>query len=418
MINFIRAYKFSSFGKVLIRFASSQIISHFLRIVSGFLVVRMLDPEMYGTFTGVGIYMGYFALGDIGVINGLGREFPYQLGKGNNEYGRQLANTTMVVTSIVGILTAIFFLVFSVYHFATNNSILGFTFLSYVIIAGLNLYNSRFLPALYRTSSDFQKLARQNITVGIWNLLSVVLVWKWGFGGLLIRGVALALIQYYLLFKNKPYPLKFSFTWKDMVQLFKTGLPIYMVGQVNPLWSTIVHNIIFAMGGAKYFGLYALANIVQKSMAVVPQSFGQVIYPRMSIMFGQGKSPREIIRLNLKPLFFQFFVILGLAISGAIVLPYIIPYLLPKYIEGIGPAQWMMFVPVVISFGAINNIFNVTGQQKYYFIALVLGALIGTGYIYFRSSTGGFDLMVFPQGMIIGKVFQQALSLFFALRIR
>ena len=101
MVNSIRNYKFSSFGKVLIRFASSQIISHFLRIISGFLVIRTLDPETYGTFTGVGIYLGYFALGHIGVINGLGREFPYQPGKGNEDYGRQLANTTMVVSSFV-----------------------------------------------------------------------------------------------------------------------------------------------------------------------------------------------------------------------------------------------------------------------------------------------------------------------------
>ena len=78
----------------------------------------------------------------------------------------------------------------------------------------------------------------------------------------------------------------------------------------------------------------------------------------------------------------------------------------------------MIFVPVVISFGAINNIFNVTRQQKYYFIALISGALIGTGYIYFRSLMVGSDLMVSPQGMMIGKVFQQALSLFFALRLR
>ena len=96
----------------------------------------------------------------------------------------------------------------------------------------------------------------------------------------------------------------------------------------------------------------------------------------------------------------------------------IIPQLLINCIEGIGQAQWMIFVPVVISFGAINNIFNVTRQQKNFFIALVSGALIGTGYIYFRLSTFGFELMVFPQGMIIGKVLQQALSLIFALRIR
>ncbi len=151
---------------------------------------------------------------------------------------------------------------------------------------------------------------------------------------------------------------------------------------------------------------------------VIPKSFGQVIYPRMSIMFGEGKTPAEIIRLNLKPLFFQFFVILVMAVAGAIILPYVIPHLLPKYTQGIGPAQWIMFVPVVSSFGAINSIFNVTKQQKYYFVALISGAIIGTAYIYFRLSVNEFDLLFFPQGMIIGKVFQQMVALFFAFRLK
>ena len=199
----------SAFGKVLIRFASSQVISNLLRILAGFLVVRVLDPEVYGVYSGIGIYLGYFALGHIGIINGLGREFPYQLGKGNDIYGRQLANSTFAVTTLIGSISALTFLGLSVYHFIDNNNLIGITFLAYVLIAGLNLFNTQFLPILYRTSSDFNKLARLNIIYGFWNLLSVILVWQWNFTGLLIRGIILALIQFYLLFKSKPYRLNF-----------------------------------------------------------------------------------------------------------------------------------------------------------------------------------------------------------------
>lgn len=418
MINSIKAYKFSVFGKVLIKFASTQVVANFLRIISGFFVVKMLDPEMYGTFTGVGIYLGYFALGHLGIINGLGREFPFQLGKGNEAYGKQLANSAFVITFIINLITALTFLSFSIYYFAVQNMLLGLTFLSYVVIAGLNLMNGQFLPVLYRTSADFQKLSRQNIYVGFWNLVSVLLVWKFGFYGLLIRGVALALIQFYLLSKNKPYPLSMRIKRNDVFHLLKTGFPIFMVGQVNPLWTTIANNLIFSLGGALYFGLYALANIVQSSMNIVPRAFSQVIYPRMSIMYGEGKSPREIILLNLKPLVFQFVVMLGIAVSGALVLPYIIPYVLPKYVEGVVPAQWIMFVPVILSFGTLNNIFNVTKKQKYYFISLIVGAIVGTLYMYLRLNGHEFNLVVFPQGLLIGTILQQALSLFFALRLK
>lgn len=418
MIGRLKKYQLSTFGKVLLGFASSQILANFLRILSGFLVVRALDPEAYGLFTGVGVYLGYFALGHLGIINGLGREFPYQLGKGNEAYGKQLANSSFVVTLIVGLLSAFVFSGLACYHFVTQNTLMGVTFLTYVIVAGLNLFNTQFLPVLYRTSSDFGKLSRQNIIFGFINLGSVILVIKFGFEGLLIRGILLALSQFYLLYRNKPYPLELMIKKNDVIQLFKTGLPIYMVGQVNPLWSTILQNIIFSFGGAKYFGLYALANIVVSSMSIIPQSFGQVIYPRMSIMYGQGKSPGEIIMLNLKPLFFQFFVMLAIAIAGVFILPWVIPYLLPKYTEGIGPAQWMLFVPVVTSFGAINNIFNVTKQQKKYFIALLSGAILGTATIYYRLVGTEFDLMIFPQGLIIGMLIQQVVGIFLAFRLK
>lgn len=415
----LKKVNISSFGKVLLKFGTTQAIANFLRIISGFLVVRLLEPELYGQFSGIGVYLGYFALLQLGMINGLSREFPYFKGKGEEEYSKQLANTSFVVTSLIGVITALVFLSFSIYSFANNDHQLALVYLTYGIIGGLDLFIHQFLVALYRTSSDFGKLSKQNIIVGVWNLLSVAFVWFYGFYGLLLRGVFLAGVQFILLYKHKPYPLLFNLHFGDLKLLLKTGFPIFILGQINPLWSTIVNNIIFSFGGARYFGLYALANIVQTSMNIVPKSFSQVIYPRMSIMYGQGKTPQQIIRLNAKPLFFQFFVMLGIAVSGAIAMPYIVPYLLPKYADGIEAAQWIMFVPVILSFGAINNIFNVIKKQKYFYLSMFTGAILGTAIIYYKMKTMvDFDLLIFPQGMILGKLVQQLMSLFFALRLK
>ena len=76
--------KIGTFGEVLIKFASAQVISNFLRLISGLLVVRLLDPSLYGQYTGVGVFLGYILLGHGGIINGLGRELPFELGKGND----------------------------------------------------------------------------------------------------------------------------------------------------------------------------------------------------------------------------------------------------------------------------------------------------------------------------------------------
>jgi len=172
-----------------------------------------------------------------------------------------------------------------------------------------------------------------------------------------------------------------------------------------------MNNLIFGIGGAVNYGLYALSNIVQGAVGVVPNAFSQVIYPRMTIMLGEGKSVRYILKANLKPLYFQFSVMIAIATVGALLLPVIIPWLLPKYVGGIVAAQWMLFVPAAQSFGALNNIYNVVKKQKWYFVSLLVGALVGSLYVWLMFHYRGFELVTFPKGLLLGTVVQQILSI-------
>ncbi|MBN1183226.1 MAG: oligosaccharide flippase family protein [Bacteroidales bacterium] len=416
MIN--KILKPGEFGRVLMRYASAQIVSNLIRIVSGFLVVRLMDPELYGQFTGIGVYLGYILLGHGGILNGLNRELPYELGRGNDEYSRELASSVYVLSVFISILAAIVYLVFGIKNLLFGDYLTGIIFVAYTFIGGLHLLNKQFLPALYRTNKDFDSLARQNIFIGLGNILTVLLVWWLGIHGLIIRGLILAFYEFILLFRNKPYNLDFKYKTSHFIKLLKTGLPIFLVWQVNSLWATILNNIIFSVGGALNFGLYALSHIIRGAIGVIPSAFGQVIYPRMSIMLGEGKSISQILNANIKPLFFQFGVILVTAITGVLLLPVIIPLLLPKYVDGILAAQWMIFVPVIESFSALNSIYNVVKKLTLLFIAFITGAAIGSLFILLQVKSHGFYLEVFPQGLLIGKGVQQILALLFIKKIR
>lgn len=413
MFNSIKSYKYSTFGKVLIRFASAQIISNFLRLLSGFLVVRFIEPEIYGQFSGVGVYLGYILLGHGGIINGLSRELPYELGRKNDAYANEMASSVYVLSVIISFIASLLFLFFAIKQFMDGNTATAIIYFAYTIIGGLHLLNKQFLPTLYRTNKDFDSLSKQNISVGVGNLFSVVLVYFFSLYGLIARSIFLALLEFFLLFKNKPYKLSFYYNLEHFKKLLKTGIPIFMVGQVGPLWHTVMNNVIFSVGGALNFGLYALSNIVQGAVGVIPASFSQVIYPRMSIMLGEGKPISFILKANIKPLFFQFVVMLGISVAGVLILPIVIPILLPKYTEGILAAQWMLFVPVVQSFGALNNIYNVVKKQLGYFFSLLIGAVIGSLFVYWKVKTGDFQLEYFPQAILLGTIIQQGLSLLF-----
>lgn len=409
----LNTYKIGNFGRVLVGFASSQIISNFLRLLSGLLVTRAIDPELYGQYSGAAIYLGYILLGQGGIINGLSRELPFELGKGNDDYARKLASSVFSYSFILSLLAGIAYMAISVFNFWNSKYLLGVIYLSYSIIAGLYLLNKQFLPVLYRTNKDFASISQQNIKLGIANLGSVLLVTYFSIYGLIFRGIFLACFEFFLLFKNKPYKINLTYDFKDYIKLFKTGLPIFMVGQINPLWSTIINNLIFSLGGALNYGLYAVCSVVQGAIGIIPVSFGSIMYPRMTIMYGQGKSIHEIINANIKPLIFQFLILLFITITSSVLLPIVIPFLLPKYIGGIQAAQWMAFVPLVQSFGAITNIFNVVKKQKWYLISYLIGAILGSIYILCMLYIYEFNLIYFPQGLILGQGIQQIMSLVF-----
>jgi O-antigen/teichoic acid export membrane protein len=405
--------RIGEFGKVLIRFASAQLISNGLRMLSGFMVVRLLSPADFGLFTGIGIYLGYILLGHFGVINGLGRELPYELARKNDEEAKALAYSAFGLTVILSIIASLTFLILGLFHWWKGEVLIGTIYCSYSVWAFFHLLNAQFLPVLYRTNNDFNALAKQNIYYGFGNLFTVLFVYFFGIYGLMIRSVFLAIYQFLLLYKNKPFGLKLQLNLSHIRRLFKTGIPIFLVGQVSMLWETIMNSILFSIGGAISYGLYSLSYIVQGAIGIIPVAFSNVIYPRMTIMFGEGLAPYEIIKRNLKPLFFQLFFMLGIAIIGYFSLPTVISYVLPKYIGGVKAAQWTMFIPVVQSFSSILNIYNVIKKQGFYLFSLVTGAAIGCSYVFIRLNTGVFSLEFFPQGILIGTIIQQALSLMF-----
>ena len=410
----LKKLKIGDFGKVLVKFASAQVIYNILRLIAGFLVVRIIAPELYGLFSGVGIFLGYIMLGHVGTLNGLGRELPYQLGKGNIKSLKNYANTGYWISLIIGVLAFFLFSFLAIKNYYTQGHFdLTMVYATYSVLGFFHITNNVYLPVLYRTNSDFNKLSNINIVSAIVNIITVLLVYYYTFYGLLIRAVILIIIRFTLLYVYRPLKIRPKIDLNSLKVLLKVGLPIYIVGQIGPLWNTIQKNILFSVGGALQYGYYALVSIIEGAIGVIPNAFGQVVYPRMSIQSGKGLSKKEILSQVVKPTIFQFVLLLIIAIIGVFLLPLIIPIALPKYTNGIAAAQWAFFIPVVKSLGLANNYFNVVKKQKYYFIALICGAITGLSYLFVQLHFNDFNLVYFPQGVLIGVVLQTLLSLYF-----
>ena len=62
-----------------------------LRMLGGILQGRCVPPAVLGLFNGLGLVVGYAPFLQIGISNGLNRELPYFVGKGDQQRVKELA---------------------------------------------------------------------------------------------------------------------------------------------------------------------------------------------------------------------------------------------------------------------------------------------------------------------------------------
>lgn len=406
-----------TFSVTLQKYVSSELLSNVIRVISGFLVVRSIDPYLYGYFTGFAIYLGYLSLGQGGMIQGLSRELPFQIAKNNFNYANQLADSAFVLTFIISFLVSSIFLVCTIYYIAIDEVDLALISLTYVFLGGLELSNRYFLPTLYKTSREFNLLSRQNNLINVASLLALILVYFYGFYGLLIRAVVISSVEFIFKFKDNPFKLNFNIDFSHIRYMIINGLPIFAASQLVQLWINFLNNLILIFGGALNYGLFGLSNLLQNSLGILPRSVSQVVFPNMIVSYTNGISIIEILKSTIRPLIIQFFILLIICGLGCVLLPVVVPILLPNYKDGITAAQWIIFVPLIQSFSSLANIYATIQKMKYVLYANGLGGIISLIFLYFAHNSSGFSLELYAQTFLIGSFFQQFFLIAFLFRI-
>jgi len=412
-IPFIKKFDKHSTSSMIIYLGSAQMISNVIRIISGILVARFVLPEMLGTFNGIGIIMGYLPILQLGVMNGLNRELPYCFGKGEIEKAKGYASVAQFwevalssVAFTVLTLIAIYYLFNSQYLYAAG-------FFSFGLSSIYHYYGQNYLQILFRTNHDFNKLSNIALIIAFVSLITVGLVWKWQFYGLCIRSIVLIAVEMYFLWKWKPLFVIPKWNTIRMKEIVKVGMPIFIVGIVYALWTTLQNTMVLKMGGAEQFGLFALAVMIENSMAIVEHSVSQVIYPKMAYEFGSGKGINELMKISFKPILFVFIFLIPSVLLAWYILPFAIKILLPNYMNGIEAARWTMLLILVAIWGVNNNIFNVIKKQKDFLISIIAGMVVFMVALLGLYNLKGFSLVIFPQAMLIGKMAQLIIAYLF-----
>ncbi len=395
----------ASGNKTLAFVSFANLTNSIIAIVSGLIVARWLLPEELGVFNAFSIFTSYIILAQIGIPSGLSRELPFFFGKNETEKALEFASTSKYFLLLISVIVfcccifvSVYFLVSQNYPYAIGAVVIGVTSFQ-------GIYVAKYLKVLYRSENHFFNLARIDLINSVVNLISLFLVYKYLFYGLCLRAILIVLVDWYFTDKWKPISAKVSFNWANFKALSRVGMPIYFVANIYGLWPTFQRTFVLSVLGAKGLGLYALANIVQGMLSTFNNTISSMSFPLMSKAYGEGKKLKEIMLIPFKPFLISLGVYTILLIIGWPLLPYVVEFLLPNYVDGIPAAQWMFVVALVSAFGVFSNIFMVVQKNHHRLVGFILGILAWFVYLRFQSIQDVSNLVVFSQAVLIGLVF-------------
>lgn len=395
----------ASGNKTLAFVSFANLTNSVIAIVSGLIVARWLLPEELGVYNAFSIFTSYIILAQIGIPSGLSRELPFYFGKNEPDKALEFASTSKYFLLLISIIVFCFCSLVSIYFFFTQNYPYAIGGLVIGVTSFQGIYVSKYLKVLYRSENHFFNLAKIDLINSLINLISVFLVYKYLFYGLFIRAIVIALVDWYFTNKWKPITAKASFKWKNFKALSRVGMPIYFVANIYGLWPTFQRTFVLSVLGAKGLGLYALANIVQGMLSTFNNAISSMSFPLMSKAYGEGKKLKDIMLIPFKPFLISFGVYTILLFVGWSLLPYVVEFLLPNYVEGIHAAQWMFVVALVSAFGVFSNIFMVVQKNHHRLVGFTLGILAWFVYLRSQSIQDISDLVVFSQAVLVGLVF-------------
>lgn len=387
-------------------------VSTLLHMAGGIFLARLVAPATLGLFNGIGLVLGYAPFLQLGILNGLNRELPYYIGRGDRKHAEELASAAQAWALAVGGTVCLALLGVAGWQLGKGELRLAAGWFTHAILAVFLFYRVHYLQVTYRTSHDFARLALVGVVDSAIALALLALVAFLGFYGICLRAVLMAAVATAMLFCWRPVRVGPKWNGQHLKHLFVIGAPIFAVGQLYSWWGVANSTLVLRFTGTEGMGLYSIVLMASNTLGLLPVAVTQVVYPRMAEQFGKTESLRDIIRMAKKPILLTSLGLIPVIALAQLLVEPTVRLVVPRYVGAVPAIRWALLIPFVMSFQPINSAFIVVRRQGLYAVAIVVGiaAYFGALMWLIRAQV---SLSAFPQAMLVGKgVFMAAALLF------
>lgn len=334
---------------VLTRFGN-----RFVSFARGFIVARLLDPSMYGYFSGLSLIFLYNSQAHLGILHGLNRSLSISKGQKNTHSLEETKNAGITAIAFLALLFG--GLVFS-YSFVASEKY------SAPLIWGIRIYGIMSVlfhieyvyHSLLRVDYRFKEINLSKVVFTFSNLIFVIIfALIWGYYGVLVAFFLALVIEIIYLAKVGKFQIGFSLKKKTVVYLIKIGAPISFVYLFDVIFNTIDRLMIARYLSPAELGFYGIGLTFSSELLFrLIDSVSYVIYPKILEKYGEKNDLS-----SLKEIFYKSTMAIACLLSIAICIlfvsvNYLLFYLLPSYLPAVLVTKILIFS---VYFLSINQI--------------------------------------------------------------
>jgi O-antigen/teichoic acid export membrane protein len=402
--------------RIIAAFASGNIAAMALGTLGSLVQARYVGPEDMGIFRTFGIAVGYLTFLHLGVFDGLQREIPLQLGRGERAKAEKAASACLAWILVISAVCATAFLVLALRAARNGEWKQAVGWLAYMPLIVSTFYGG-YLGTTFRTGQQFVLLAKSAVIAAVAGSLVLPLMPLLGYFGACLRTVVSSITGLLVMHRMRPLKIRPRLDWHGFREVVRIGLPLSGAGYVaTSLWVSMEGTFILAWYGANMLGLYAMAALVRSVVVQLAQNVNQVVNVRVCEQYGRSGRVEDCVRVVLKPAALSMLGSLPVVAIGWLALPWVVPLLTPKYVGAIHLMQLMLLAMPMAFLSLPVTILWATGRRVDCFAGASVGLVVFVGFatVLHKSGSGANSLII---ASMVGQLASISVSFLLILRL-
>lgn len=370
-------------------FVSANLLNHLVAAASGILIARWVIPADYGIWVALNLLPAYLVWTHAGSIDGLRRDLPVELGRGDASEARTLVGTATVAGISAGVAAAAGVLVIGLL-FAPDHDLwaMGLGFMAFSAFATVVRL---VLETIGRSYGRFRQIAFGLTLQAVASLAALLMVRAYGLKGLFFRTgivVGIVLLVYALAFGRH---LAWAFKWSAFRRLVVTGLPIFLAAYAALVIGIADRSLGSLFLSREELGIFGLAVFIYSAFAMVGNAIADMLLPEMAFEFGRAEDVRvmwDYVARHVRAVFLLMPVPL---VAAWFSIPYFLERFIPAFTDAAGPARILLVGSILWSTTWMLGNFLITIGWAWRYAATLFagtGLLWAVGYVALRMGYG------------------------------